>query len=466
MHYSRRTFLSTLTFTALQSISLAIHVPSRTAEHRQLYDGPTQFTLPELGDLAQFVCPKKSTNIFRRQSAGLSQVSTEQIRDILDMLYAYEESTLTLINGILVADGIDPASAAPSSFMTIAAPPLELSQPVATDLPSLSPRADSAVVPARQPLQRPKGVACIPVTTTIIERLTYTQTQTVTVSAACATVAASTTLAADLGAATTQAAATTDGAAASTSDFASQPTYPAYTFNAGSNSNVAVYFGQTPATGATSLEAQCADPNTDIVILAFVVEQLDGGAYPQLNFGAACGGQTPLMTQQAPGLLSCPELAGNISVCQSGWGKKVMLSIGGSTSNIKFGSVGAATKFAGVLWNLFGPAGNVNPELRPFGDVEVDGFDIGSCSFALSSLFHLRDRINRMCLQTMKTTSPRTGKTSRRVSEIYTQARRSNTTSLRPHSVSSHSQIRCRSSFNATLFGCNSSIAPRASSAL
>jgi hypothetical protein len=84
------------------------------------------------------------------------------------------------------------------------------------------------------------------------------------------------------------------------------------------------------------------------------------------------------MASKAPGLLSCPELAGNITACQRGWGKKVLLSIGGGErSNIKFASEKAAKTFAGVLWGLFGPIGGVDEGLRPFGGVEVDGFDIG-----------------------------------------------------------------------------------------
>lgn len=84
------------------------------------------------------------------------------------------------------------------------------------------------------------------------------------------------------------------------------------------------------------------------------------------------------MASKAPGLLSCPELAGNITACQRGWGKKVLLSIGGEGSNIKFASEKAAKSFAGMLWGLFGPpGGSVEEGLRPFGGVEVDGFDIG-----------------------------------------------------------------------------------------
>jgi hypothetical protein len=158
-----------------------------------------------------------------------------------------------------------------------------------------------------------------------------------------------------------------------------------YKFNARSSSNVAVYFGQTPKTGSTTLLTQCADPNIDIVILAFVVSQLSGGIYPSVNFGAACGGQTPCQIAQAPGLLNCPDLAGYIKACQETYGKKVLLSIGGAASQLAFTNIAQANAFGDILWNLFGPPGNLDVALRPFGTVEIDGFDISMlCSPFLS----------------------------------------------------------------------------------
>jgi hypothetical protein len=155
-----------------------------------------------------------------------------------------------------------------------------------------------------------------------------------------------------------------------------------YVFNRESSRNIAVYFGQTPVTGGTTLANQCADANIDIVVLAFVIARnYNGGAYPQVNFGAACGGQTPLMMQQAPGLLFCPELAGHISTCQKTYGKKVFLSIGGATSGVYFNSDSEAVDFGNVLWNLFGPPGNIDDNLRPFGDQVIDGFDFGKTPF-------------------------------------------------------------------------------------
>jgi hypothetical protein len=130
-------------------------------------------------------------------------------------------------------------------------------------------------------------------------------------------------------------------------------------------------------TGDTTLAAQCADPNIDIAVLAFVITANYESKYPLLNFGAACGGQTPEMASEAPGLLSCPDLAGHIETCQETYGKKVLLGIGGAVSQISFPGPEDASNFASVLWDLFGPPGNINAALRPFGNVTIDGFDIG-----------------------------------------------------------------------------------------
>jgi hypothetical protein len=153
-----------------------------------------------------------------------------------------------------------------------------------------------------------------------------------------------------------------------------------YTFDSQSTQNIAVYYGQSGATGESTLEDQCADPNIDIVILAFVITRNYEGKYPNVNFGAACGGQTSEMMTQAPGLLSCPQLEDYIDICQQTYGKKVLLSIGGSTSSLSFPSASDASDFANILWQLFGPPGSLDVQLRPFGNVSIDGFDVGKSS--------------------------------------------------------------------------------------
>ena len=154
-------------------------------------------------------------------------------------------------------------------------------------------------------------------------------------------------------------------------------TNAAYTFNADASDNVAVYFGQTDATGNTSLASMCQDPSVDIVILAFVTVNFGPGNYPTVNFGAACDGKTPQMQAHAPGLLSCPDIASQIQTCQS-IGKKVFLSLGGWLAETTFNSDADAAALAGTLWNLFGAGTDLDPGLRPFGNVKIDGFDLGT----------------------------------------------------------------------------------------
>lgn len=115
----------------------------------------------------------------------------------------------------------------------------------------------------------------------------------------------------------------------------------------------------------------------DIVILAFLTTFFGPGGYPTVNFGAACKDEATSAAKErnATGLLSCQDLARDITTCQAA-GKKVMLSLGGAKSTTAFSSDVQATDFATTIWNLFG-AGTSDQDLRPFGLVKVDGFDIG-----------------------------------------------------------------------------------------
>ncbi|KAG9236241.1 glycoside hydrolase superfamily [Amylocarpus encephaloides] len=138
-----------------------------------------------------------------------------------------------------------------------------------------------------------------------------------------------------------------------------------YVFNPESSSNVAVYYGQTALTGSTSLESQCASPDIDIIILAFITSRTTANK-PIPNLGAACGNVD-----------SSTVLSSQILACQNTYGKKVVLSIGGAVGGVTFSSNDDARSFAGVLWKTFGPVegggGNV---VRPFGEMVLDGFDI------------------------------------------------------------------------------------------
>lgn len=158
-------------------------------------------------------------------------------------------------------------------------------------------------------------------------------------------------------------------------------------FNAQSSTNVAVYYGQTDATAKVSLGEMCQNENVDIVVLAFLTGFFGPGGFPTINFGAACSGQTPQMqSADATGLLSCPDMASQIKQCQ-GLGKKVLLSLGGSLATSEFSDESKATEFANTLWDLFGAGTGVDAGLRPFGDVRVDGFDVGKFN-----TFHPRSR--------------------------------------------------------------------------
>lgn len=145
----------------------------------------------------------------------------------------------------------------------------------------------------------------------------------------------------------------------------------------GGSGKIAVYYGQTPATAQTSLAQLCQKKEVDIVLLSFLTQFFGPGGFPALNFGSACGGQTPQMQSAgASKLLSCPDMASQIKQCQ-GLGKIVLLSLGGSIAESAFPDASKATSFANQLWDLFGAGTGVDPGLRPFGDVRLDGFDVG-----------------------------------------------------------------------------------------
>ena len=148
------------------------------------------------------------------------------------------------------------------------------------------------------------------------------------------------------------------------------------TFNAKANTNQAVYYGQTPETGNVTLGAICEDPSVDIVVLAFLKTFFGPGGYPVLNLGAACGSDatTEAQAKGATGILNCPEVAGNITICQN-MGKKVMLSLGGADGTTVFASEKQAVAFATTVWDIFG--GGTSDVGRPFGTNKLDGFDIG-----------------------------------------------------------------------------------------
>ena len=148
-------------------------------------------------------------------------------------------------------------------------------------------------------------------------------------------------------------------------------------FNAKAKDNVAVYYGQSPATSQVTLAKMCSDDSVNIVILAFLSEFFSAGGLPTMDFGPACGGQSSQMQAKgATGMLECGKMAQDIATCQSS-GKKVLLSLGGATAQTAFTDDNQAATFASTLWDLFGAGTGLDTGLRPFGKTKIDGFDVG-----------------------------------------------------------------------------------------
>jgi len=134
--------------------------------------------------------------------------------------------------------------------------------------------------------------------------------------------------------------------------------------------NVAVYFGHSPGNTNASLAAVCNSSFVDIIVLGFVRSFVGPSWSPTFDLDQNC--------ESAPdqGVVpNCSSLAKHVFDCQSK-GKKVFLSIGGSTSNTSFNSITNAAQAAQTLWNYFG-SGNGTVTARPLGSIELDGFDIG-----------------------------------------------------------------------------------------
>jgi chitinase len=147
--------------------------------------------------------------------------------------------------------------------------------------------------------------------------------------------------------------------------------------------NVVVYYGQTTQTSAVPLTQVCADPSVDVVILAFVPNLFGPGGWPTLNMGPHCWAASAAQAQAgATGLIDCVSdgFATQVQQCQDS-GKIMMLSLGGAQaySDTIIPSDQDAEMLASKLWNLF-LGGTEIPQtnaIRPFGNVVLDGIDIG-----------------------------------------------------------------------------------------
>ena len=88
------------------------------------------------------------------------------------------------------------------------------------------------------------------------------------------------------------------------------------------------------------------------------------------------------MLRTAPGLSFYATLEADITQCQARYGKKIVLSLGGTGNSLPLGSDQDALSFANNLWELFGPVGKIDPVLRPFGSAVLDGFDLSMPSLS------------------------------------------------------------------------------------
>ncbi|KAI1758639.1 glycoside hydrolase family 18 protein [Hypoxylon sp. FL1150] len=140
-------------------------------------------------------------------------------------------------------------------------------------------------------------------------------------------------------------------------------------FDASSQTNVAVYWGQNSygqTTSQSRLSTYCSNTEINIIPLAF----LDGITTPITNFANAGDNCTVFTGTQ---LLDCPQIEEDIQTCQS-LGKTITLSIGGATyTEGGFSDSASAVAAANNVWSLFGS--DTSTANRPFGSAVVDGFD-------------------------------------------------------------------------------------------
>lgn len=144
-------------------------------------------------------------------------------------------------------------------------------------------------------------------------------------------------------------------------------------FNPNSRKNVAVYWGQNSVSTATNgqtteknLTDYCSDNTVDIVLLSFLNIFPGNNSIPTLTLH----GEQYSDTYQH--ILT--DVAADIKACQK-HGKIVLLSLGGESTDYGFESESDGAAFASTLWQMFGDA-NSTRQVRPFGDVKIDGFDL------------------------------------------------------------------------------------------
>uniref|UniRef100_A0A0P0CGE8 chitinase n=1 Tax=Hypocrella siamensis TaxID=696354 RepID=A0A0P0CGE8_9HYPO len=133
---------------------------------------------------------------------------------------------------------------------------------------------------------------------------------------------------------------------------------------------VAVYWGQH---GGGLPEKRLADyckpdQGIDILLLAFLYQWGNGNTVPGGSIGNHC-----VIEAKTGKPSECNDLAKDIQTCQKA-GVKIFLSIGGAVGAYSLSSKAEGESLAENIWAAYG-GGSSTSIPRPFGDVEVDGFD-------------------------------------------------------------------------------------------
>lgn len=126
----------------------------------------------------------------------------------------------------------------------------------------------------------------------------------------------------------------------------------------------------------TSLESVCNDSTYDIVNLAFLNYFHSGGGFPSIEMAGLWDTTQAQKNAGATGLKDGSPIVDAIKTCQSN-GKLVILSMGGANdyADVTLKSDQDGEDIADKVWNLF-LGGTDHSELRPFGDVKLDGVDL------------------------------------------------------------------------------------------
>lgn len=129
----------------------------------------------------------------------------------------------------------------------------------------------------------------------------------------------------------------------------------------------------------------CEQSTIDIIPIGFIhIFPQQGNGFPGSNFANQCWGGTYVYPGPGPNpsldqlQSSCPQLVADIPICQSVYGKKIILSLGGGTNTYQLSGAANGETFADFLWGAFGPKTSawISRGLpRPFESSEVDGFD-------------------------------------------------------------------------------------------